>query len=115
MTDQNAQPQEAQKQGVCHTDDECKTMYAALSPALKASVLEMLKKQLAHDAKNIENAYKASPSDWYVPYHFYWGMSVRNTLRGRGFGEDYFGVHNLDDIYVELVEEALDLRVSNDQ
>jgi hypothetical protein len=37
-------------------------------------------------------------------------MSVRNLLREKGFNEKYFGVHNLDDIYVALVEEALDLK-----
>jgi hypothetical protein len=39
-----------------------------------------------------------------------WGMSVRNLLRQKGFSEEHFGIDNLDDIYISLVEEALKLR-----
>lgn len=36
-----------------------------------------------------------------------WGMGVRNALREHGFGEEPFGVRNLDNIYVPLIEEAV--------
>lgn len=45
--------------------------------------------------------------DWPAAYHLGWGMGVRNGLRQHGFGEKDFGVLNLDNIYVELVEEAV--------
>lgn len=41
------------------------------------------------------------------PLHFSWGMGVRNLLRTEGFGEDFFGIDNLDDYYVPLVELAV--------
>jgi hypothetical protein len=34
-------------------------------------------------------------------------MAVRNLLRKGGFGEKELGVGNLDDVYVELVEQAV--------
>lgn len=103
MTDQNT--------GVCHTEAECVAMYAALTSEVKTPALEMLRKELASVADQIRAAFVAAPTDWYIGYHFGWGMAVRNLLRREGFGEDYFKVHNLDDIYVPLIEEALALKV----
>lgn len=40
------------------------------------------------------------------PLHHGWGTAVRNLLREHGFGEKEFGVDNLDDYYVPLVEVA---------
>ena len=45
--------------------------------------------------------------DWPAGYHMGWGMGVRNALREHGFGEEPFGIKNLDNIYVTLVEEAV--------
>lgn len=45
--------------------------------------------------------------DWPAGYHSCWGMGVRNALRTAGFGERELGVRNLDNVYVELVEEAV--------
>ena len=87
-------------------------MYASLTPELKAPALEMLRTELAQVRDQIRAAYTAAPTDWYVSYHFGWGMAVRNLLREKGFGEDYFHIHNLDDIYVPLVEEAFGLKDS---
>lgn len=39
--------------------------------------------------------------------HFGWGMGIRNYLRQQGYGEKWFGIDNLDDFYVTLVEMAL--------
>lgn len=100
----------AEEQGVCHTDAECYQMYAALTPELKAPVLKMLSSFLAGASADIKVLYARDPENWIAGHHFGWGMAVRNLLRHKGFGEDYFGIHNLDDIYVALVEEALKLK-----
>lgn len=42
-----------------------------------------------------------------APFHFWWGMSIRNALRGAGYCEEAFGVQNLDNIYIQLVTEAV--------
>lgn len=110
MIDQEHQSEAAKQQGCCHTAAECNTMYTELTPELKTPALEMLRQELAPVIPEIRAAYTAAPNDWYVPYHFGWGMGVRNLLREKGFGEEYFKIHNLDDIYVALVEEALGLK-----
>ena len=62
-----------------------------LSPSVRQQIREVI---------NIK-----SP-DWPSGYHLGWGMGVRNALREHGFGEKPFGVMNLDNIYVPLVEES---------
>jgi len=109
MIDQEHQSPEALAAGCCHTKEECGQMFTDLAPELKAPALEMLAVELAPVKPDIQTAYAADPLEWAVPYHFWWGMSVRNLLRDKGFDEKYFGVHNLDDIYIPLVEEALKL------
>lgn len=110
MIDQEKPSPEAEAQHVCHTMEECKQMYAELTSEVKTPALKMLAEELASAKDEIKKAFDADPENWVAPYHFFWGMSVRNLLRKKGFGEDYFGIHNLDDIYVWLVEEALGLR-----
>ena len=34
------------------------------------------------------------------------GIALQNLLRSRGYGEEYFGVTALNEIYISLVEEA---------
>jgi hypothetical protein len=114
MIDQEHASPEANAKGVCHTDEECVQMYSDLSPELKAPALAMLVTELAPVREEIASAYRDDPDGWHVPFHFSWGMAVRNLLRSKEFGEKYFGVHNLDDIYVPLVEEALQLAVADD-
>lgn len=110
MIDQNNQSAKAKKQGICHTDEENAEMYAAIPWETKKPALAMLFSELGSVKKEIRETYAKDPDNWCAGYHFGWGMAVRNLLREKGFGEEYFGVHNLDDIYVALVEEALDLK-----
>jgi hypothetical protein len=113
MSYQEGISQEAAAQGICHTDEECARMYAELSDDLRIPALLCLRKELNPVLSEIKNAYRKDPKNWYVGYHFGWGMSVRNLLREKGFGEEYFKIHNLDDIYVALIEEALELHSGN--
>jgi hypothetical protein len=114
MIDQEKQSSEAEIKGICHTDAECKQMYKDLTPEIKAPAMAMLVNELKPATEQIQKAYNAEPNGWSVNYHFSWGMAVRNLLREKGYGEEYFGVHNLDDIYVALVEEALNLGGSHE-
>jgi len=101
---------EAIAQGVCHTEDENMKFYTSLDPDTKAPALAALRESTTPvDLDLIREKFAADPDGWYVPYHFWWGMGVRNFLREKGFGEEYFKVDNLDDIYIYLVEEALNL------
>ncbi len=56
--------------------------------------------------QQIREVVRIKSPDWPAGYHMGWGMGVRNALRENGFNEDAFGVRNLDNIYVELVEQA---------
>jgi len=96
---------------VCHTEAECQQMYAAIPPEVKAPALTLLADKLQNVRAEVVGAYQADPKHWMAPHHFLWGMAVRNLLRKEGYGEAYFGVHNLDDIYVALIEEALKLGI----
>jgi len=49
----------------------------------------------------------ANREDWFLEYHFGWGMNLRNALRRAGFNEKFLGVGNLDDVYVEAIEHAI--------
>lgn len=55
----------------------------------------------------IRELMRTGSEQWPAGYHFGWGMALRNALRSAGFREETFGITNLDNIYVELVEEAV--------
>jgi len=66
-----------------------------------------LRQHLAAVAVDVREAIRKDPEHWITPYHFGWGMGVRNALRTAGFDEAYWPIWNLDDLYVALVERAL--------
>ena len=58
--------------------------------------------------KEITEAYKEDPEEWWVGHHFFWGMAVRNALRTKaGLSDDLLPDKNWDDYYVPCVELAL--------
>jgi hypothetical protein len=79
----------------------------------QASVLwgpavRFLRKELPTDVQvQIRGKIEANDGEWPWAYHQVWGMSIRNLLRTNGFGEREFGIANLDNVYVELVEQAV--------
>jgi len=72
--------------------------------AAKKFLFELISEK---NKKKIRREIKKDPISWFAKYHFHWGMAIRNKLRENGFGEEYFMIKNLDDIYVELVEDAV--------
>ena len=81
--------------------------FAKLDPALRDAAVDMLREELSGNAAAIREKIAENPQTWWAPYHFMWGMAVRNLLRERGFGEEQFMVDNIDDYYVSLVEAAV--------
>jgi len=49
----------------------------------------------------------AKDPEWWTEHHMFGMMGLRNALRQSGFGEKEFGIDNLDDYAVGLVELAL--------
>jgi len=90
------------------THEEALEIYRAIPEAKRHQAIGFLFGKLT-DQDRIREAIKADPKEWWACYHFFWGMSVRNLLRQHGMGEDFFGVANLDDIYIELVEDAMQM------
>jgi hypothetical protein len=120
---------------VCHTDEECAAMYAAIPEDKRKAAASKLLELLSQEPGTVERIRELMPHypghhEWlwhlhddeieklsdadrrrgyaamYNP-HFGFGMAVRNALRKAGFGEEYFGIHNLDDIYIDVIEEAV--------
>jgi len=76
--------------------------------AKKKLAEDFLRNWINEDVQDqVREAAKEDPEGWHVPYHFAWGMGVRNALRTGGYNEESFGIENLDNIYVELVRGAL--------
>jgi hypothetical protein len=87
---------------------ECRIIYNALSQEKKNKVIKFLRKIIPDDDKlKIRQLIHEAPEGWFAFYHHGWGTAIRNALRHKRFGEKYFGINNLDDIYVELVEDAI--------
>jgi hypothetical protein len=77
-------------------------------PEKIAPAVEALRDELPDDAKReIRAAIAQSPDAWATPFHHGFGTAIRNFLRTAGFGETYWPIWNLDDIYVMLVEAAV--------
>jgi hypothetical protein len=103
------QSEDAQKEGVCHTEDECKQMYSEIPQYKKDAAIDAFRndKTFAADFQKIRDEIAADPEHWNVPYHLWWGMGVRNFFRQKYFGEEYFGIDNMDCIYKFLVVDAV--------
>jgi hypothetical protein len=54
--------------------------------------------------KDVWDMMRMKPENWWSPFHFGWGMWVRNQLRVAGFEDKESKSGNLDDIYISLVE-----------
>jgi len=80
--------------------------YDAILLEKKKPVFDLIRKSLV--GNSFKNIIEKDPL-WFAKggWHSAQGMGIRNYLRQEGFGEDYWPVNNLDDIYVELIEEAL--------
>lgn len=72
-----------------------------------ARAVEFLRTTLQPVREQIQAAMVEDPNGWWMGYHFGWGMAVRNILRQNGYGEKELLVWNLDDVYIQLVEEAI--------
>ncbi len=103
------QSEEAKNKGVCHTEEECKQMYSEIPQEQKDAAIKAFREsEYALSFPEIRKAIASYTNYWWASYHSFWGMGVRNFFRQHGFGEGFFGVHNMDCIYVPLVEAAVE-------
>ena len=102
------QSEAAKVAGVCHTREECTLMYSEIPQEKKDAAIKAFRESdYAPQFPEIREKIAEDPEHWNAESHFLWGMNVRNFFRRKGFGEDYFEVCNLDDIYQQLVADAV--------
>jgi len=89
---------------------ECRETYDLIPQEIKAPVVRLLVSLLTPIEPEIRRDHARDTANWWMSGYFHFGLAIRNQLRRNGFDAEYFGVNNLDDIYVFLVEEALKLR-----
>jgi len=82
--------------------------YDKLPSSKKDPAIQLLSSKINdEDRAEMKLLMEKNPKSWYVDQHFDGGMVVRNLLRHYGFGEQYWPIWNLDDIYVFLLEDAI--------
>jgi hypothetical protein len=79
--------------------------YTAISAEKKAPALALLREATVPVTADARLHGTPVNAEWWKTHKLI-GMALCNLLRSRGYGEVYFGVPNLDDIYVSLIEEA---------
>jgi len=90
-----------------YKDEKLKEM----DPLLLDNAVKFLSRELPEDAKQeIREMHEKDPLHWSGPYHFSWGMGVRNALRKYGLKDDLLPEGNWDDYYVPVVEVAVGVR-----
>jgi hypothetical protein len=74
--------------------------------------IELLKKEI--DAKTqdeIRESIKDNPLYWFAPYHFGWGMAIRNLLRDKVCLDNKLPSGTWDDYYVQIIEIVVHARM----
>lgn len=126
------QSKEAKEKWVCHTESECWQMFKDIPADKVNEAVDILQKTIPdQDQKLIRKLiHQYGFGDWmfhlyddlieeekkkpgWEPWmaltmnpHLGFGMSVRNLLRTKKCGENELKIHNLDDVYVFLLEAA---------
>lgn len=75
--------------------------------------IEYLNQHLSEDDKEfLINEYNKNRLliDWFIPYHNYDGMYLRNELRNIGLTDDLLPDKNWDDYYIQVLELAIGIR-----
>lgn len=86
--------------------EEQEDLAVARASALWPKAVVYLREQMPSAVQALIRDALPTP-DGLIPYHCWWGMTVRNSLRTANFGEEAFKVRNLDNIYIALVVEAV--------
>jgi hypothetical protein len=120
MGDEFVPSEAAQREGVCHTESECKALYENIEAPLRVDAARSLHDALVKDGDTMRMLVDAGVQDG-NPYFdalpkepgaaLFFGMGIRNFLRDHGFGEKELGVHNLDCVFTYIMRDAVRLEV----
>ncbi len=80
-----------------------------LPPKIQRDIVDHLVYVLSEDTiGSIKKEIEADPDGWATPYHYGWGMWIRNSLR-EGVGVDtILPSKSWDDYYIVGVEKAIE-------
>ena len=82
-----------------------------LPPELMRQAINRLREDpnFTIESRELVELYEENRTGWYIPFHFSWGVSVRNWLR-ESISDDMLPTGNWDDYYVEVIECAIGVR-----
>jgi len=101
------------------TDEEFNAHHEKCSNELPKDILQKAVEILNNDFKEGEkkflvNLYNNTPSEtkaqWFIGYHHYDGMAIRNLLRRNGLLDKDLPSGNWDDYYTQCMECAIGVR-----
>ena len=112
--------EEAQREGVCHTEKECEALHKEIDVHLRNAAADSLRDALLKDKDTMKRLidakvhedgsyFAAVPREPGVAMFF--GMGVRNYLRQQGFGEKELKVHNMDCVFTYILRDAVRMEV----
>jgi len=87
--------------------EEMLRVYNSLDKKTKKRAIKFLSKKIPQSKKEFLREEIKKDELWWCQYHFNVGMYIRNLLRDNGYGEKEFGITNLDDIYIQLLVDAI--------
>ncbi len=72
---------------------------------------EYLREEIPEESKIlIRRNMESDPITWWAPFHFIWGMGIRNLLREHVATDDELSTGNWDDHYIQCVEAAVQVQ-----
>lgn len=84
------------------------TDYTALDPDLRKEAAASVKALLSEkESVSLRNAIKTDPESWWTGFHFIQGARLRTELEVAGFTAERFGVDSLDDIWMDILYDAV--------
>lgn len=90
-----------------HHEKLWKELPGRVQEALIAATIVIIGQILSEDLEKLVFDIREKPDTWATPYHFGWGMWLRNQIRGLGVSDKDTPTGNLDDYYVKAVEIAV--------
>lgn len=101
------------------TDEEFNQQHERYFKEIPKDILHKAVEVFQNDLKEGEkkflvNLYNSTESHrkalWFVDYHFYEGMGIRNLFRENGLLDDMLPSGNWDDYYVQVMECSIGVR-----
>lgn len=79
-----------------------------MDPRLRREAVQFLREWLPREVRSVYRKLIASdPDDWHRHPHFQSGFFVESVLRGNGLTEETLGVEDLNNVWAQLLAQAL--------